>query len=89
MGGRRGRERAKEPEMEAGEGVGVLIALKRSGLFFSLFAFVIMERRSAPCLLLIHELNYKSSAASPEFKVERTAATSETLINRPTHKRCN
>ena len=30
------REGAQEPEMEAGEGVGVLIALKRSGLFVCL-----------------------------------------------------
>lgn len=30
------REGAVEPEMEAGEGVGVLIALKRSGLFVCL-----------------------------------------------------
>lgn len=30
------REGAQEAEMEAGEGVGVLIALKRSGLFVCL-----------------------------------------------------
>lgn len=30
------REGTQEPEMEAGEGVGVLIALKRSGLFVCL-----------------------------------------------------
>lgn len=49
------REGAQEPEMEAGEGVGVLIALKTLRAF-CMFAFVMIERWLAPCLLLIHEL---------------------------------
>lgn len=42
VGGRAEEGGRPEPEMEAGEGVGVLIALKRSGLF-CMFAFVITD----------------------------------------------